>query len=291
MNPQPNEPQETEAPLEAPQATMEILDLDHPGATDPDYRVRREHIATLAREYRANPSIVPTLEYTGDEHATWREVSTILNDLHPDRACNMYLRAKKILEIPTDHIPQMRELSERIRRFNGMRLGPVEGLIDSRSFLVSLANKRMFCTQYVRHHSRPTFSPEPDIIHEVQGHAPTFADADFVEFSRLLGEAARVASDEELKQIERLYWFTLEYGMIEEKGKPKAFGAGLLAGIEDMNNAFKTNADIRPFVLDEVINTEYNYSFMQDKYFIIPSFEFLKDETARLLARFNNEKK
>ncbi len=277
--------------LPEPKNILQILDLDHPGAKDPDYRIRREMIARLARQYRQNPNIVPTLEYTQEEHATWREVYGMLDELHPERACAMYNRARKILEIPKDRIPQMRDLSERIRRFNGMRLGPIEGLVDSRSFLVSLADKRMFCTQYVRHHSRPTFTPEPDIIHELLGHAPTFADADFVEFSRLLGQAAHAANDEELKQIERLYWFTLEYGLIEEQGKPKAFGAGLLAGIEDMNNAFKTDADIRPFVLDEVIATDYNYSFMQPRYFIIPSFEFLKQETARLIGRFQNHKK
>ncbi len=273
-------------PLE-PKQILAILDLDHPGATDPEYRTRREQIARLAQQFRREPNAIPLLEYTPQEHATWKEVNGVLSSLHPDRACGMYLRARKKLHIPQNHIPQMRELSHSVSLFNGMRLAPIEGLVDSRSFLISLANKRMLCTQYIRHHSRPTFTPEPDAIHEFIGHVPTFADADLVEFTRLIGQAATEASEEELKQLERLYWFTLEYGMIEEHGNPKAFGAGLLAGIEDMNNAFRADADIRPFTIEEVINTDYNYSFLQQRYFVISSFEFLKEETKKFIRERN----
>lgn len=275
--------------LDEPKDILEILDLDHPGATDPEYMERRQHIATLAKQYRQDARHVPTLEYTENENKTWQTAFEELEDRHQTRAFNKYLYATKKLEIPRDRVPQLKEMSERIKRFNGMTLGPIEGLVDSRSFLSGLADKRMFCTQYVRHHSRPSFTPEPDIIHEVLGHVPTFADADLVKFSQLMGEAAKVANDEQIKQLERLYWFTLEYGMIEENGNPKAFGAGLLAGIEDMDRAFAGDVPIKPFILDEVINQDYNYSFHQTEFFIIPSFEFLKEETQKLLERFNRK--
>ncbi len=285
MNPLPTDSEVSWQP-EEPAEILGILDLDHPGAHDPEYRKRREHIGQVAKDFRKNPAIIPLVEYTKDEHKTWQTVNDILSDLHPTRACSMYLRARKHLDIPRDHIPQMRELSAIVSRFNGMKLAPVEGLIDSRSFLTSLANKRMFCTQYIRHHSRPTFTPEPDIIHEFLGHVPTFADPDLVSFSKLIGEAAKIATLPQLTQLERLYWYTLEYGLIEENGQPKAFGAGPLAGIEDLNNAFKPDADIRPFTMAEVLNTDYQYSFIQQRYFIIPSFEFLRKETEKLIATF-----
>jgi phenylalanine-4-hydroxylase len=266
-----------------PEKILHILDLDHPGAHDPEYRLRREKIAELARTFRKDPATIPIVQYTENENSVWRDVNEILSDLHPDTACSRYLYARKRLDIPQDHIPQMRDLNNRVRRFNRMQLGPVEGLVDSRSFLSSLGDGRMLCTQYIRHHSRPTFTPEPDAIHEFIGHVPMFADKDLVEFSKLIGIAARTASDEQLVWIERLYWFTLEYGLIEENGEPKAFGAGLLAGIEDLQNAFKSEARILDFDIETVINTPYNYSFLQDEYFIIPSFEFLKRQTEVLI--------
>lgn len=275
-------------PFVEPKEILTILDLDHPGANDPAYRTRREHIAALAKEFRRNPSAIPTLNYTDDEHETWSIVNQELDTLHEQRACTLYLEVKPELDIPKDHIPQMRDLSKAIEKFQGMRLAPVEGLVDSRSFLSQLGKKVMLCTQYVRHRSRPTFTPEPDIIHEFLGHVPTFGNKDLVEFSAMLGQAARTATEEELKKLERLYWFTLEYGLIAENGKTKAFGAGLLAGIEDMNNAFKPGADIREFSIEEVIKTNYNYSFLQPTYFIIPSFEYLRKETKKLLSTFHH---
>ncbi|MDO8626555.1 MAG: hypothetical protein Q7K39_03840 [Candidatus Magasanikbacteria bacterium] len=269
-----------------PKEILGIINLDHPGAHDPEYRERREHIATLAKQFRANPRLIPELKYTEAEHETWSIVANELERLHGARACEMYLEARPKLKIPIDHIPQMEDLNRAINRFQGMRLAPVEGLVDSRSFLSQLGNRVMMCTQYVRHHSRPTFTPEPDVIHEFLGHVPTFANKELVEFSQLVGRAAKIATEDQLKKLERLYWFTLEYGLIQEGNGIKAFGAGLLAGIEDMNNAFKPDADIREFSVDEVVKTEYNYSILQPTYFVIPSFEFLRDATKKLLDTF-----
>lgn len=282
------QPKQDEPNIIEPQEILTILDLDHPGANDPVYRKRREHITELAKQFRAKPNHIPKLEYTDNEHETWSTVAKELDTLHNERACSLYLDAKPKLNIPSDHIPQMEDLSNAIQHFEGMRLAPVEGLVDSRSFLSQLGSGVMLCTQYVRHHSRPTFTPEPDVIHEFLGHVPTFANKDLVAFSKMIGQVAKIASEEQLKKLERLYWFTLEYGLIEENGKPKCFGAGLLAGIEDMNNAFKDNADIREFDMKKVLETPYNYSLLQPTYFIIPSFEYLKTETQKLLTTFKN---
>ncbi len=269
-----------------PKEILQILDLDHPGASDKAYRKRREHIAEQARTFRNDPDNIPLITYTDEEHGVWSTVNKVLNKLHPDRACSMYITARTKLDISDSVIPQMRDLSQNIEQFHQFRLGPIEGLVDSRSFLSQLGKKRMLCTQYIRHKSRPTFTPEPDIIHEFIGHAPMFTIKEIVEFSELIGNAAATATNEQLIQLERLYWFTLEYGLIEEQGKRKAFGAGLLAGIEDMNNAFKINAHIKPFHVADVIQTDYNYSFTQPVFFILPSFSFLRDETKKLIDSF-----
>lgn len=272
-------------PINEPNNILEILDLDHPGANDEVYRERREHIAHLARSFRTDPVNIPSVDYTTQEKNTWKEVVDILDDLQDKHACSMYLRARKKLNITSNEIPQMKQLSRAVSRFNGMTLAPIEGLVDSRTFLTNLADLRMFCTQYVRHHSRPTFTPEPDVIHEFIGHVPTFADPDLVAFTRYIGEAAKKANNEQIKKLERLYWFTLEYGLIEEKDELKLFGAGPLAGIEDLQKSMKSGADVRPFDIDVVSETDYNYSFIQPFYFAIPSFSFLKKEMEKFIVR------
>ncbi len=266
-----------------------ILDLDHPGARDPKYRLRRDFIATESlRFWQKKNSSLPVIAYLPEEDETWATVNSMLDLLHPERACTQYLRARKKIPFSKKKIPTMKLLDTELRQKTGFGLRPAAGLVDTRTFLTSFADGSMMCTQYVRHASRPTFTPEPDLIHEFIGHVPMFANPEFVSFCRLLGHGARMANDEQLVMLERLFWFTVEYGLIEEKGQPKAFGAGLLAGIEDMNNAFKSGTDIRDFDLQEVITTTYDYSKMQDKYFIIPSFEVLCRVTEKLIRSFQD---
>lgn len=267
--------------------TLPILDLDHPGASDPDYRERRLHIASLARAFREAPNgTFPTVDYSPEEDDVWRQCEGILAELHENHASQAYLDGRAKLELPTDRIPQLGEVSKRLSSLAGFQLWPVEGLVLPRLFLRHLERGIMLSTQYIRHPSKPFFTPEPDIIHELLGHAPMLTNPAFAEFSRLVGEGARIANDDELEQMSRLYWFTVEFGLIEEQGQVKAFGAGLLGGIEDMRRAFSAGADQRPFDLEEITGLDYDYNHPQPIYFVIPSFEVLRDEVKRLISRF-----
>lgn len=268
-----------------------ILDLDHPGAQDQEYRQRRNEIAELSNNFWEKTSSsgfvhIPQVEYLPNEQKTWQTVNLMLSELLDKNACSSYLKARQILSLPLSKIPQMADLTEALKKLHGFKLFPIAGLVNSKAFLSGLAQKTMLCTQYIRHHSRPTFTPEPDLIHEYIGHAPMFTDQAIVEFSELIGQGALRATPDQLTQLERLYWFTLEYGLIEENGKVKAFGAGLLAGIEDHNNAFKSGADLRPFDLNTVINTPYDYAHLQDKYFVLQSFDQLREATRLLISAF-----
>jgi phenylalanine-4-hydroxylase len=262
-----------------------ILDLDHPGAKDPEYRRRRNLIAELAKYHREHGGI-PVIDYTEEEHEVWRVVNAKLDVLHERHASRIYLDAKRKLKIPTDRIPQIKELSDRLEAFHGFHLEAIEGLVDSRSFMGKLAQRVMWCTQYIRHASRPEYTPEPDIVHEVVGHVPTFVDRDFVELSELIGRAALTVSDEQLVEVERVYWYTIEFGLIEESGSVKAYGAGLLSSFGELTAAFSGNVPWKRFVMDEVLQTPYDYSHMQPHFFIVPSFSFLRDEIERLCQSY-----
>ena len=264
------------------------LHLDHPGANDADYRTRRDHIAQLAKNFRETGTITD-VEYTAEEQKVWQIVATKLEEIQSNRASEFYLDAKKKLGITTNKIPQLSEMNKRLKELSNWRLAPIEGLVETRGFLSWLSYRTMLCTQYIRHTSRPEYTPEPDIVHEAIGHIPNFTNRDFADFSQFIGHGARIASDEQLEELGRLYWFTVEYGLIEEHGESKAFGAGLLSSFGELEHAFTGEVERRPFDLAQVVKTDYSYSDMQPILYVIPSYQFLKDTTRKYIESFGRK--
>ncbi|MDQ3633326.1 MAG: phenylalanine 4-monooxygenase [Acidobacteriota bacterium] len=266
---------------------IEELPLEHPGAKDPEYRKRRDQIASLAKKFRETGEITD-MDYTEEEQKVWQYVAGELEELHREKASPFYLKAKKDLGISNDRIPQLTDMNKRLKETTGFRLAPIEGLVDTRAFLSWLSWRTMLSTQYIRHHSRPGYTPEPDIVHEAMGHIPMFTNPDFADFSQFVGHGARLANDEQLEGLGRIYWFTVEYGLVEAENDIKAFGAGLLSSFKELKNAFTDNVERRPFVLEEVIEQDYDYSDMQPILYIAPSYNFLKEETRRYIESFGN---
>jgi Phenylalanine-4-hydroxylase len=264
------------------------LHLDHPGANDPEYRRRRDYIASLAKRFRET-GIITDVEYTEEEQNIWRTVATRLEDLQARRASRFYLEAKKNLGISNERIPQLTEMNRRLKQISNFRLAPIEGLVETRGFLSWLSYRTMLSTQYIRHASRPEYTPEPDIVHEAIGHIPMFTNRDFADFSQFIGHGARIANDDQLEELGRLYWFTVEFGLIEEDGEIKAFGAGLLSSYGELENAFTDNVERRPFNLREVIETPYDYSEMQPVLYVIPSYAELKEVTRRYIESISRK--
>lgn len=261
------------------------LHLDHPGANDTEYRERRDYIASLSKNFRMTGQITD-VDYSPREQRVWRYVAEELEDLHQKYASSFYLQAKRDLAITTDRIPQLSEMNRRLKELTGFRLAPIEGLVETRGFLSWLSYRVMLCTQYIRHHSQPAYTPEPDIVHESIGHIPMFTNPNFADYSQFIGHGARIATDEQLEALGRLYWFTVEFGMVEENGEMKAYGAGLLSSFGELEHAFGDNVDRRPFDLEEVINTSYDYSDMQPILYVIPSYAELKEATRKYIASF-----
>jgi phenylalanine-4-hydroxylase len=266
---------------------ISMLPIDHPGARDPEYRARRNFIASLAKRYREDPQhIIPDVDYTPQETAIWRHVYDQLEETQGRRACSLYLESKRKLGISRDEIPQLRGLDKRLKETSNFHIAPIEGLVETRAFLSWLGKRTMLCTQYLRHHSRPDYTPEPDIVHEIIGHIPNFTNPDFADYSQSIGKGAVIASDEQLEQLGRLYWFTVEFGLVEEGSEIKAFGAGLLSSYSELEHAFGDEVERRKFDLEEVIHTAYNYSDMQPLLFVIPSYAYLKELTREFIGRF-----
>ena len=164
------------------------LQSDHPGFNDPIYRKRREELAALAIQYKWSDPI-PHIEYTEEEIKTWGAVYNKLSSLQDAYACKEYNdilpEMQKYCGYSATQIPQAQDISNYLNKKTGFRLRPVAGLLSSRDFLNGLAFKTFFSTQYIRHGANPLYTPEPDICHELLGHAPMFADPDFAELGEL----------------------------------------------------------------------------------------------------------
>jgi phenylalanine-4-hydroxylase len=266
---------------------IEELRLDHPGASDAEYRERRDYIASLSKRFRET-GVITDVDYNEDEQGIWRHVSARLEELHEKHASPFYLRAKRDLGISNDRIPQLTEMNRRLKELTNFRLAPIEGLVDTRAFLSWLSWRTMLSTQYIRHHSRPEYTPEPDIVHEAIGHIPMFTNLNFADYSQFIGYGARVATDEQIEELGRLYWFTVEFGLVEHEGDVKAYGAGLLSSFGELEHAFSDAVERRPFDLEEVINTEFDYSEMQKLLYVIPSYAELKEVTREYISRFKS---
>jgi len=208
------------------------LESDHPGFNDPVYRKRRAELATVAQEYIWNEPI-PRIQYTEEEIATWGAVWDRMQGLLDKHACAEYKKSfasmKELCGYSKDSIPQQQDITDFLLSKTGFRMRPVAGLLSSRDFLNALAFRTFFSTQYIRHHSMPLYTPEPDICHELLGHAPMFADQDFADFSQEIGLASLGASDEDVQQLAWCYWHSVEFGLCKEGDENKAYGAGLLS--------------------------------------------------------------
>lgn len=261
------------------------LDPDHPGFRDPAYRARRNAIARLALDY-APGDPAPTVEYTEAEHAVWRGVRGLLEPRHRSFACAEYLECAEAVALDRERIPQLEEVNARIRPLTGFRMLPVAGLVSARAFLSFLADRIFLATQYIRHASRPLYTPEPDVIHELVGHAASFAHPAYCGLSAHFGRAARAADDEEVERIARLYWFTLEFGAALEDGIPKAYGAGLLSSVGELDRL--AEAELRRFDCRTMADTAYDPTDFQPFYFVAPSFGAMHEEVTAFLRHFSD---
>jgi len=154
---------------------------------------------------------------------------------------------------------------------------PVMGLVTIRTFLAKLASGIFPSTQYIRHHSRPLYTPEPDIIHELIGHMASLAHSKVAEANRWMGRAARRATDSELVRLEHVYWWVIEFGLCEEAGEVKAAGAGLLSSAAELSGITEGPV-LQPWDLDCIARTSYDPTCMQPQLFVAPSFDRMLDD-------------
>jgi phenylalanine-4-hydroxylase len=237
------------------------LDDDHPGANDPAYRARRNEIAAAALAWEPGTR-APRIDYTDEEQFVWRTVCHEIAPKHRRYAVNEYKQALEAVGLPTERVPGLDEVSERIEPLTGWSYVPAAGLVPLREFYSSLAQRVFHSTQYVRHPDVPLYTPEPDILHEVLGHGHLLATPTFGELHRKAGEATnRLEDDDNVRFLSKVFWFSLEFGVVVEDGELRAYGAGILSSYGEIEE-FRA-MEHRPLDIVEMGTADYDITHYQ----------------------------
>lgn len=237
---------------------------------------------------RADFTVAQGYNYSDEEQAVWRTLCDRQTKLTRKLAHHSYLDGVAALGL-LDKIPDFGAVSEKVRKFTGWEIVAVPGLIPAQPFFDHLANRRFPVTNWLRTQKELDYIVEPDMFHDFFGHVPILTQPVFADFMQMYGKKAdsviALGGDD---MITRLYWYTVEYGLIREPGQPlKAFGAGLMSSFTELQFAVEGGeAHHVPFDLETVMRTGYEIDKFQRAYFVLPSFDALRDafETADLAA-------
>jgi phenylalanine-4-hydroxylase len=231
---------------------------------------------------------VPEVEYTEAEHTTWQTVCRELRPLWVRSAVRTFRDAVEAVDLPADHVPQLSEVTARLQPVSNFAYLPVAGLAPLRDFYAAFGQGAFWSTQYLRHQSCPLYTPEPDLCHEVLGHANQLGDPAFADIYRRVASAtARITRPEALSFLSKVFWFTIEFGVAREGGELRAYGAGLLSSFGEMQ-AFRTAAT-RPIDWVAMGTQSYDITHYQKVLYEAPSMAWLVDNLAAFLDAFDDE--
>ena len=219
--------------------------------------------------------------YTGEHHAIWRTLFERQAKLLPGRACGEYLRGLAQLGVAADGIPDFERLSDILEPATGWRIVAVPGLVPDETFFRHLANRRFPATNWIRAPEQMDYLQEPDVFHDVLGHVPMLIHPVFADYLAAYGRGGlKAAGLGALHRLSRLYWYTVEFGLIRRPEGLRIYGSGILSSRTESVYCLD---DPRPrrlaFDLRRVMRTEYRIDRFQDTYFVIDGFDQLFEAT------------
>ena len=215
--------------------------------------------------------------YTPEEHATWDTLFARQATLLPGRASEAYLRGLDVLKLGKPGIPDFEELSERLMGLTGWQVVAVPGLVPDEVFFDHMANRRFVAGNFIRRPDQLDYLQEPDVFHDVFGHVPMLADPVFADYLEAYGKGGqRAMQHDALKYLGRLYWYTVEFGLIAEPEGLRIYGSGIVSSFSESRFALDDASPNRiGFDLARVMRTDYRIDDFQQNYFVIPSFDEL----------------
>ena len=226
--------------------------------------------------------------YTDENHAVWSILYARRMEQLRMNGSRLFLEGARAIDLRPDRVPDLAEVNARLGRATGWNAVPVTGFIPAADFFRCLSQRRFPTTVTVRPREQLDYLPEPDIFHDVFGHVPLHSDPVFAAFLQKFGAiASRARSEAETTAMARLFWFTVEFGLIRERGDVRIYGSGLISSHEDAANALGPGCDRRPFDLEAVLAQPFDIDRVQTVLFVLESFDQLFEGVEALAPRQN----
>ena len=231
-------------------------------------------------------------KYTESDFEVWktlyeRQTNKLLEKSHPE-----YVKSLENLSpvLSADFIPDIAKLNSQLKAANSWTINIVPGLIEVDQFFEFLSRKKFCSSTWLRDIENLEYLEEPDMFHDIFGHIPLLMNTDYAKFVETLGKLGTRYSEypEILTMLQRLYWFTIEFGLIEHSGQTKIYGAGIISSLGEANRVFNDEVEIKPFDVKSILKENFTISEMQSKYYIIDSFSQLYNSIGELEKILNN---
>jgi phenylalanine-4-hydroxylase len=224
--------------------------------------------------------------YTAEQHDVWRILYERRMSTLETTGCSLFLSGARTIGMSPDGVPDLHDVNRRLRDLTGWRAVPVTGFLPAAEFFACLADRRFPTTVTIRTRAQLDYLPEPDIFHDVFGHVPLHADPVFGDFLQRFGAVAcRARTEEETAWMARLFWFTVEFGLIAEGDVVRVYGSGLISSHGDAAQALANPAGHRPFALEDVIRQSFEIDRMQETLFVVRDFQQLFEAVTEMEGR------
>jgi len=215
--------------------------------------------------------------YTEEDHAVWRTLFERQTRLLPALACDAFVRGMKQLPMAADRIPDFEQLSDVLEQQTGWHIVAVQGLLPDAIFFEHLANRRFPAGRFIRQKKQLDYLQEPDVFHDVFGHVPMLMHPAMADFIQLYGQAGLIAQRiGKLAELARVYWYTVEFGLVRERGQTLIYGAGIASSAAESKFSVNSPSPNRiAFDLERVMRTRYRIDDFQESYFVLDSIDDL----------------
>jgi len=219
------------------------------------------------------------IEYSASEHDIWRQLITRQMDWIDNTACDEFLAGLKLLNLPTERIPQLPEIDKVLLKATGWQTAPVPALIGFEEFFRLLAAKKFPVATFIRTQQELDYLQEPDIFHEIFGHCAMLTNPHFANFTEHYGKLGLKANKKQRVYLARLYWFTVEFGLVRSHDGLRIIGGGILSSPGETNYAYRKEAEITPLDPLQVFRTPYRIDIMQPQYYVLENMAHLTELT------------
>ena len=217
-------------------------------------------------------------DYSDEEQETWKILFKRQKELLPGRAAQEYMDGLDILNFPDDKIPYLGDVGKILQKTTNWQVARVPGLLFEGDFFSRLARRVFPSTDYIRPRHELDYTPAPDLFHDIFGHTPMITNPAFANFYQKIGEASMNAQGKDRRRLETIYWFTVEFGLIQTPDGMRIYGNGIISSYKETMHSLTDKVEKRPAVLDKMCEQEYDVWHLQPLLFVIDSFEKLEQD-------------